>query len=91
VALAIYPGVPLSPFLARELERIKKEGVYQNRFFFIRNLGFITPTEVRRIGFEDTVRFRENSRRDLPNLWLRTGLSRARKSGGTGQRNQSSN
>jgi predicted ATPase len=25
--------------------------------FFIRNLGFITPTEARRISFEDTVRF----------------------------------
>ena len=48
---------PFSPFLSRELERIKKEAIYQKRVFFIRNLGFITPTEARRISFEDTVRF----------------------------------
>jgi predicted ATPase len=56
-ALAIYLGYPFSPFLASELERIQKEAIYQKRVFFIRNLGFITPTEARRISFEETVRF----------------------------------
>ena len=56
-ALAVYLGYPFSPFLASELERIKKEAIYQNRVFFIRNLGFVTPTEARRISFEETVRF----------------------------------
>ena len=56
-ALAIYLGQPFSPFLAGELERVKKEGIYQNRVFFIRNLDFITPTEARRISFEETARF----------------------------------
>ncbi|HEX8797818.1 MAG TPA: AAA family ATPase [Terriglobales bacterium] len=56
-ALAVYLGHPFSPFLSSELERIKNEAVYQKRVFFIRNLGFITPTEARRISFEDTVRF----------------------------------
>ena len=56
-ALAVYLGYPFSPFLASELERIKKEAIYQNRVFFIRNLGFITPTEARRISFEETLRF----------------------------------
>jgi predicted ATPase len=56
-ALAVHLGYPFSPFLASELERIKKEEIYQNRVFFIRNLGFITPTEARRISFEETVRF----------------------------------
>ena len=56
-ALAVYLGYPFSPFLAGELERVKKEAIYQNRVFFIRNLGFITPTEARRISFEETVRF----------------------------------
>ena len=56
-ALAVYLGHPFSPFLASELERVKKEAIYQNRVFFIRNLGFITPTEARRISFEETVRF----------------------------------
>ena len=56
-ALAVYLGHPFSPFLSSELERIKNEAVYQKRVFFIRNLGFIMPTEARRISFEDTVRF----------------------------------
>ena len=57
VALAIYLGYPVSPFLASELDRLKKEAIYQNRVFFVRNLGFVTPTEARRISFEETVRF----------------------------------
>jgi predicted ATPase len=56
-ALAVYLGYPVSPFLAGELDRIKKEGIYQNRVFFIRNLGFVTATEARRISFEESVRF----------------------------------
>jgi len=56
-ALAVYLGHPHTPFLASELERVKKEAIYQNRVFFIRNLGFITPTEARRISFDETVRF----------------------------------
>jgi predicted ATPase len=56
-ALAVYLGYSFSPFLAGELERVKKEAIYQNRVFFIRNLGFITPTEARRISFEETLRF----------------------------------
>jgi predicted ATPase len=56
-ALAVWLGRPFSPFLASELERAKKEAIYQNRVFFIRNLGFVTPTEERRISFEETVRF----------------------------------
>jgi len=56
-ALAVHLGRPFSPFLASELERIQKEAIYQNRVFFIRNLGFITPTEARRISFEDALRF----------------------------------
>jgi len=51
------PRVPFSPFLAGELERIKKEEVYENRVFFIRSLGFIKPTEARRISLEEAVRF----------------------------------
>src|SRR4051795_13169802 len=56
-ALAVSLGHPFSPFLASEMERVQKEAIYQNRVFFIRNLGFITPTEARRISFEETVRF----------------------------------
>jgi len=56
-ALAVYLGHPFSPFLTSELKRIQKEAIYENRAFFIRNLGFITPTEARRISFEETLRF----------------------------------
>ena len=56
-ALAVYLGYALSPFLASELERLKKDAIFQNRVFFIRNLGFVTPTDARRITFEETVRF----------------------------------
>ncbi|HEY2842304.1 MAG TPA: AAA family ATPase [Bryobacteraceae bacterium] len=67
-ALAVYLGYPVSPFLGGELERIKKEAIYQQRVFFIRNLGFITPSEARRISLEDTLRFEkihEESYRDF--------------------------
>jgi len=67
-ALAVYLGYPFSPFLAGELERVKKEAIYQNRVFFIRNLGFITPTEARRISFEDTVRFEKIHEETYRNL-----------------------
>jgi predicted ATPase len=56
-ALAVYLGFPFSPLLASELERIKTEAIYEPRVLFIRNLGFVTPTEARRISFEETVRF----------------------------------
>ena len=56
-ALAVYLGYPFSAFLSSELERIRKEALYENRVFFIRNLGFIKPTEARRISFEETLRF----------------------------------
>jgi predicted ATPase len=56
-ALAVYLGRPFSPFLAGELERVREEGIYQKRVFFVRNLGFITPTEARQINFDETLRF----------------------------------
>jgi predicted ATPase len=56
-ALAVYLGHPFSDTLSRELERITTDTIFQKRVFFIRNLGFITPTEARRISFEETLRF----------------------------------
>lgn len=56
-ALAAYLNYPPSEFLAAELERIRRNAVYQNQVFFIRNLGFITNTDARRITFEETLRF----------------------------------
>ena len=56
-ALAEYLGHPFPPFLTGELERIKNPAVYQPQVFFIRNLGFMTATEARRISFEESLRF----------------------------------
>jgi predicted ATPase len=56
-ALAAYLGHPLSTAFSRELDRILAEGIYQHRVFFIRNLGFITPTEARRVTFEEALHF----------------------------------
>lgn len=56
-ALAVWLGYPFSPVLTRELTRIKEEAIYERQVFFVRNLGFIQPTEARRISFEETVRF----------------------------------
>ncbi len=56
-ALAAYLGYPISGTFARELEGIKADGIYQRRVFFIQNLGFITPSEARRISFEEALRF----------------------------------
>jgi predicted ATPase len=56
-ALAVYLGHSFSSVLTGELERIQKEAIYQNRVFFIRNLGFVTPTQARQISLEDALRF----------------------------------
>lgn len=56
-ALAVYLGYAYTPLLAGELERVKQEAIYESRVFFIRNLGFVTPTEARRISLGETLRF----------------------------------
>ena len=56
-ALAKFLGVPPSDRLLAELARIERERIYEADVLFIDNLGFCTPTEARRIGFEDALRF----------------------------------
>jgi predicted ATPase len=56
-ALAVYLRYPFSDTLSRELKRAETEAIFQKRVFFIQNLGFITPTEARRISFEESLRF----------------------------------
>jgi len=90
-ALAAYLGYPVSSFLASELERVKNQAIYENRVFFVRNLGFVTPTEARRITFEENSAFREDSRGNLPGLRLRAGLNRAGTPGGKGRHDQGGN
>ena len=56
-ALSAFLGYPVPPSLAREVERLAAEGVYERRVFFIDNLGFVEPTAARRISFEDSLAF----------------------------------
>lgn len=56
-ALATYLGHPWSVVLRDELERIEAAAIYQRRVFFIRGLGFVTPSEARRISLEEALRF----------------------------------
>ena len=56
-ALARYLGFPLTDSLVRELKRIKAEEIFNPRVFFVRNLGFVSHTEARRISYEDALRF----------------------------------
>jgi predicted ATPase len=50
---------PISDALRFEIERIRRENVYRPEVFFVRSLGFMTPTEARRIGLADSIRFGE--------------------------------
>jgi predicted ATPase len=43
--------------LTREVERIVRESVYEKTVFFIRELGFMTPTAARRISYNESLRF----------------------------------
>lgn len=67
-ALADFLGFPRPHRLREELRRIRAENVFETRVLFLKNLGFITPTEARRITYEETVRFEqlhEQTYRDL--------------------------
>lgn len=67
-ALADYLRFPRPESLVHELERIRLQNVFQRSVLFLRNLGFITRTEARRITYAETVRFEhmhERTYRDL--------------------------
>lgn len=56
-ALALYLNIEPSEILLNEIERIQNDKIYENNVFFIKNLGFCTPTEARKISFEDSLVF----------------------------------
>ncbi len=56
-ALSRHLGYPPSSCLLEEIERIEREHIYQRQVFFIANLGFCQPTEVRKISFEEALLF----------------------------------
>jgi predicted ATPase len=57
LALAHYGEQPITPTLAKEVDRIVAGRIYQPHVFFVHLLGFITPTAARRITFEQSVNF----------------------------------
>jgi predicted ATPase len=58
-ALADWLGLPRPQKLLEELRRVRSDNVFQGRVLFLKNLGFVTPTEARRITYEETVRFEQ--------------------------------
>ncbi|HEY2708577.1 MAG TPA: AAA family ATPase [Caulobacteraceae bacterium] len=57
LALCEFAGLAPPATLVAELDRIQREAVYERGVFFVENLGFVAPTEVRRISFEGTLEF----------------------------------
>lgn len=57
LALARHMGYDVPPGLAAELDRIQRERPYERRVLYVEWLGYLTPTEVRRIDEADTLRF----------------------------------
>jgi predicted ATPase len=59
LALSRYLGLPTSPLLAGEVDRVVAEGAYETTVFFVRNQGFVRATAARRISFEDSLVFEQ--------------------------------
>jgi len=59
LVLAEWLGHPVSDALRFEIARIREERIYRREVFFVRSLGFVTPTETRRIGLADSLRLGE--------------------------------
>ena len=57
--LARWLGHPLTEGLKLELERTERDRVYHRDVFYVEGLGFVTPTEARRISFAESLRFGE--------------------------------
>ncbi|MFF4993005.1 AAA family ATPase [Streptosporangium saharense] len=58
-ALATYLGHPVSPVLSHELERVQAQRIYAREVLFVQSLGFVTPTDARRIAYEESLRFEQ--------------------------------
>ena len=56
-ALATYLGRPNSQMLETALHQIVRKPFFERQVFFLRNLGFVTPSEARRISLEQALRF----------------------------------
>lgn len=54
-ALAMYLGYQPSLALMEEIDRVKT--IYENKVFFVENLGICEPTAARKISFEEALKF----------------------------------
>lgn len=59
LALSRHLGFTPSRRLTEEVDRVVAEGVYERTVFFVRNQGFVQPTEARRISYEDSLVFEQ--------------------------------
>jgi predicted ATPase len=59
LALSRFLGLTTTPLLAREVDRVVAEQVYETTVFFVRNQGFVRPTDARRISFADSLVFEQ--------------------------------
>jgi len=57
LALSLHLGYQVSAELSAEIGRTTRQRVYQRRVFFVRDLGFIESTPVRRISYEESLKF----------------------------------
>lgn len=56
-ALSIYLGFEPSSVLLEEIERIKKNEIYERQVLFVENLGYCEPSKARQISFEQALVF----------------------------------
>jgi predicted ATPase len=59
LALARYLGRPASARLAAEADRVARDSVFAKTVFFVRMLGFVTPTAARRLSLAESREFEQ--------------------------------
>lgn len=57
LALSEYLGHPVPAVMAAEIDRIGRDRFYEREVFFVRDLGFVEPTQARRISYEQSLEF----------------------------------
>jgi predicted ATPase len=71
LALSRYLGYPESALLTEEVDRLLRCGSYSSTVFFVRGLGFVTPTAARRISLADSLVFEQVHERTYRDLGFR--------------------
>jgi predicted ATPase len=57
VALSAYLGRAVTVALAEEMDRVRRDQVYHRDVFFVRAIGFVEPTDARRISYAESLVF----------------------------------